>query len=73
MLAVRTTRLGKEDVIQSTPSLLRYVGREVDIAKSLKTQCGIMKLSALDEKSARIFDMLSQRVSPYGSGFRLTP
>lgn len=72
LIAVRTTLLAKDDVLQSTPSLLRYIGTKIDIAKCLTTQCGLMKLSELDERSAKIVEMLSSRVSPHASGFKLT-
>ncbi len=73
MLAIRTAYLEKEDVLESTPSMLRYIGPQVDIAKSLTTQCGIIKLSELDERKSQIVELLSKRVAFHGCGFRVTP
>lgn len=72
LIAARTTSGSGEDAVQCVPSILRFLGSDIDITELLTTRCGIVKTSRLDERSAAILKLLSERVTTSGNGFRLS-
>jgi len=72
LLAVRVASVERSDALICSASLFRYIGTQVDIAEILTTECGLIERSQINDRAAALIALLSDRLSPTGSGFRIS-